>query len=93
MSTLPQTVGGSSRDTFVPIAAGKCKSASSIVVQRTLTVFSITHFTIPHWEEGCSVPLEYEFFAARKMEWLPKLEGVQSFDLQPTVSLAGRDDK
>jgi hypothetical protein len=102
MSTLPQTVGGLSRDTFVPIAAGKCKSILSMVAQRTLTVFSITHFTIPHWEEGCSVPLgifpkipqpEYEFFAARKMEWLPKLEGVQSFDLQPTVSLAGRDDK
>jgi hypothetical protein len=50
----------------------------------------------------CSVPLglfpkipqpEYEFFAARKMEWLPKLEGVQSYDLMPTATFIVRDEK
>jgi len=50
----------------------------------------------------CSVPLgifpkipqpEFEFFATRKMEWQPKLEGVQSFDLMPDTKLVGRDDK
>jgi len=73
-----------------------------MVAQRKLTVFSVTHFTIPHWQEGCSVPLgifpeipqpEYEFFAARKMDWLPKLEGVHSFDLMPTTTLVGREEK
>jgi hypothetical protein len=73
-----------------------------MMAERKLTVFSVTHFTIPHWEQMCSVPLglfpktpqpEYEFFAAHKMEWLPKLEGVQSFDLMPTTTLVGRDEK
>jgi hypothetical protein len=63
--------------------------------------FSATHFTIPHWKDGCSVPLglfpkiprpEFEFYAARKMPWLPSLEGVKVFDMAPTAALAGRED-
>lgn len=60
------------------------------------------YFTIPHWKESCSVPLgifpkiprpEFELYAARKMDWLPDIEGVRSFDLAPNVTLAGREDK
>jgi hypothetical protein len=56
---------------------------------------------MPHWKACCSVPLgifpkiphpEFEFYTARKMEWLPDLEGVTSFKLAPTVKLAGRED-
>jgi hypothetical protein len=72
-----------------------------MMAEQKLTVFSLTHFTVPYLKM-CSVPLglflkipqpEYEFFAARKMEWLPKLEGVQSYDLMPTATFFVRDEK
>lgn len=59
------------------------------------------YFTIPHWKKSCSVPLglfpkipqpEFELYTARKMEWLPTLEGVLSFVLAPAANLAGREE-
>jgi len=72
-----------------------------VVATVRLTCLSATHYTIPHWEASCSVPLglfpkipqpEFELYAASKMEWLPKIEGVESFDKAPTATLAGRDN-
>lgn len=66
-----------------------------------MTERSTTHFTIPHWKDSCSVPLgifpkiphpEFEFYTARKMEWLPEIEGVTSSDMAPTATLAGREE-
>lgn len=58
---------------------------NKIEIHDTKSLISAVLFTIPHWEGGCSVPLgifskipqpEYEFYPARKMEWLRSLDGV-----------------
>jgi hypothetical protein len=72
-----------------------------VIATVRLTCVSATHYTIPHWEASCSVPLglfpripqpEFELYAARKMEWLPNIEGVETFNKAPTATLAGRDN-
>jgi hypothetical protein len=103
MSTRPLIAGEASRNTSARAAAGEMvKKISAIVtVTERLTCGSATHYTIPHWEASCSVPLglfpriplpEFELYASRKMEWLPNIEGVKTFDQAPTVALAGRDN-
>jgi hypothetical protein len=93
-----------SKDTFVRGVAGELTLPTTLLDIDSgdlLTGGSTTHFTIPHWKESCSVPLgifpkiprpEFEFYTSRKMEWLPSLEGVKSFDMAPTATLAGRED-